>query len=58
MIQEEMGRLEAGFLLSDCYGAAECRVEFSSAYRIITMPLIGVLPEGRHRMTVEMGYQY
>lgn len=58
MIQEEMGRLEPGFLLSDCYGAAECRVEFSSAYRIITMPLIGVLPKGRHRVRVEIGYQY
>jgi hypothetical protein len=58
MIQEEMGRLEAGFQLSDCYGAAECRVEISSAYRIITMPLIGVLPEGKHRVIVETGYQY
>ena len=58
MIQEEMGRLEPRFMLSDCYGSAECRIEFSSEYKLITMPLIGVLPEGRHRMTVEMGYQY
>ena len=58
MIQEEMGRVDAGFLLSDCYGSAECRVEFSSENRLITMPLIGVLPEGRHRVTVETGYQY
>ena len=58
MIQEVMGRLEPGFLVSDCYGRAECRVEFSSAYRIITMPLIGVLPEGKPRVTVEAGYQY
>ncbi len=58
MIQEEMGRLEPGFLVSDCYGSAECRVQFSSAYRIITRPLMGVLPEGRHRVTVETGYQY
>ena len=58
MIQEEMGRLEPRFMLSDCYGSAECRIEFSSEYKLITMPLIGVFPEGRHRMTVEMGYQY
>lgn len=58
MIQEEMGSVEPGFQLSDCYGSTECRIEFSSEYRIITMPLIGVLPEGRHRMTVETGYQY
>lgn len=58
MIQEEMGRLEPRFMLSDCYGSAECRIEFSSEYKLITMPLIGVFPEGRHRMTIETGYQY
>ncbi|MBQ4563136.1 MAG: hypothetical protein IJA58_01500 [Lachnospiraceae bacterium] len=58
MIQEDIRRAEAGFLVEDCYGAATTKMRFFSPYRLITMPIVGTLSGEGHRFTVEAGYQY
>lgn len=58
MIQEDIRGVESDFLVADCYGQARATVEFSSPYRLITLPFIGVPSESCHRVITEVGYQY
>lgn len=57
IIQEEIGSSEAGFLMSDCYGAAKVTVDFSAQYRLITLPLVGAAQSGHQIQTIS-SYQY
>ena len=57
IIQEEIGSSESGFLMADCYGAAQVTVDFSAPYRLITLPLVGAAESG-HQIQAVSSYQY
>lgn len=57
IIQEEISSSESGFLMSDCYGAAQIIVNYSAPYRLITLPLVGASGTG-HQIQVISDYHY
>ncbi len=58
MIQEDIRGTESSFLVADCYGQARATVKFSSPYRLITLPFIGIASNSGHQLIAKVGYQY